>query len=122
MKRGLFFLILFASSAFLIRGLKVNDDPIASLIAKDPIREALFRDLHKNSFFKGHIFADFSQLQPEKIRELEAALSENGYKSTQLIDAARMNELRVERLATLVPPEILSTLLSPAGIHQRSEA
>ncbi len=118
MKRTLLVLAVTAALALLLRGTRLEDDPVRSLAHPDPIRAALFDHAQERGLYRDRIFVEAGALEPAQRERLEAGLREAGYQDVPLVEAPPP-EL-VFALAPLLPAEEARRLMGVEALGKRA--
>ncbi len=105
--------------AFLLRGTRIEDDPIRSLTHPDPVRAALFDRYQEGSVFRERLFIEPGVLTPSQRDSLWDALKAGGYEETPVL--ARPTLERLLPLVPLLPARDVAELLSQESVDRRAK-
>jgi hypothetical protein len=113
-----FVLLVAAGLAVLLRGTTLEHDPIRALSDPDPVRAALFDAYQRASVFRDRVFVEDGALGESERTRLQEALRTAGYQEIPVLE--RPAREQVLRLASLLPPHDLRTLLDDVTIEARA--
>jgi hypothetical protein len=98
---------------------RLEDDPIRSLVDRDPTVAALFEAYQGRSPYRGRIFVEDAGLAPDERARLEAALAAAGYVEATLLPA-RSSE-RAADLVSILPAAEVRRLLAWETVEARAD-
>jgi hypothetical protein len=117
--KTLLVLLAVAGLAVLLRGTTLEHDPIRALSDPDPVRAGLFEAYQRGNVFRERVFVEDGALgEPDRIR-LQEALRAAGYEQVPVFERPARDQ--VLRLASLLPPSDLRTLLDDVTIDARAQ-
>ncbi|HVP66848.1 MAG TPA: hypothetical protein VMT17_06255 [Anaeromyxobacteraceae bacterium] len=99
------------------RSFRMEEDPIRSLVAADPVAAELFDRYQERSPFRGRIFLEANGLSPSEEEALAATLQGAGYREVPFVSAP--DPARVLDLAAQLPAEEVARLAEDAALQQR---
>ncbi len=118
MRRHLLVAAAIALLAFLVeRTFRMEDDPVRSLVAADPVAAALFDRYQERSPFRGRIFVETDGLAPDEAARLSDALARAGYREVPVLAPAAPE--RVLELASQLPADSVAWLAGEEAVGRR---
>jgi hypothetical protein len=115
---GLIFVISLGLGLHLTKGLKIEQDVVASLEKSRPEEAAIFHKLKGSGFFQDQVFFRLENDKDELRAELIQKLEESGFKMSSAFEAQLKDPSELYPLLPYLPDSLLNKLLSPAHVDE----
>lgn len=115
---GLVLVISLALGFQLMKGLKIEQDVVASLEKSRPEEATIFHKLKGSGFFQDQIFFRMEQDNPELRAELVQKLKESGFEMSSVFEAQIKDPSELYALLPYLPDPLLDKILGPEHLAE----